>query len=117
MKTREELLEEIDNSAKHQKSFLDKRDALARLMKNKDFQAIVLNGYLRDEAVRAVEQRAEPAMQDKTKLVDDVIIGVGQFHQYLKTINRFGDLAQKNINDLEQTRLEVLAAPEEEFEG
>lgn len=113
---REELLEQIDNTLKQQQMIADKQESLKRLMKNKDFQQIVLNGYLRDEAVRAVEQRAEPAMQEHLAAVDNVIVGIGQFHQYLKTINRFGDLAHKNLEDLKQSRIEILDAPEEEFE-
>lgn len=75
--------------------------SLERLYSNKDFQAVVTNGYFREEAVRLVLARGAANLQTpehQAKLQAE-IDAVSRFSSYLDTINFFGQQAVKAIED------------------
>jgi hypothetical protein len=75
--------------------------ALERLYSNKDFQAVVTNGYFREEAVRLVMARGSAEMQtpERQASLQAEIDAVSRFSGYLDTVRFFGDQAKKSIED------------------
>lgn len=62
-------------------------EALERLLGNTDFKTVVMDGYLKDEAVRLVHLKCDPALQEavQQQAIDRGITAVSEFRQYLGT--------------------------------
>lgn len=103
-----QLLEENIRRAKEQ---VETHAALARLQQNRDFQRVVLGGYLKDEAVRLVHLRVDPAMQtpERQASVLRQIDGIGCLLDYFRTLELTAANAEKSIALDEMTREDLLA--------
>lgn len=88
----------------------DKAKALARLSVNPDFKKVIIDGFLRDEAIRLVYLKADPAMQtpEKQASVLRQIDSIGNLSAYFTTIRTEGMMADKTIADAETDRVELL---------
>lgn len=108
-------IEEIELSIQEAQAFVDKGKALERLRHNRDFQAVVLEGYLKDEAVRLVHLKNAPNVQSEQvqRSIVKQIDAVGVFTQFLNTVHRQAEEAQYAIDSGEE---EIEAARAEEVE-
>lgn len=113
---KEQYLKQLDDTMEEHQKDVVKLEALNRLQSNKDYQLLIATGYFKEEAARAVEQRAEPGAQGNEKVFDDVIVGIGQFHQYIKLIQLRGNKANADIARYKAAREEAELAPDDEFE-
>lgn len=89
-------------------------DSLMRLHKNKDFKKVFLEGYMKDDLVRAVKSKADPACQDAVSqsMLNQRIESVGQLDQFMRTVFIFGNMASKSLADYEAVREEMLSEEE-----
>lgn len=87
--------------------------ALERLLKNRDFKSLVLEGYLEQEAIRLVHAKAHPNLQGDGAQKDILvqIDAIGAFKDYLKVLEHKARMAVKAIEDSEES-LEELRAEE-----
>lgn len=105
----EQQISEVEISVEHAKEIVAKADAVIRLSKNKDFQAIVDQGYNIDEAVRLAHLVSDPRIDERTKAaaVND-LNSLGAFKRYLGTIVYMGQMASQEIkqhdNELDYLR-------------
>jgi cell fate (sporulation/competence/biofilm development) regulator YmcA (YheA/YmcA/DUF963 family) len=81
-------LEQIEISIDEAKRCITFRDQLSKLEKNADFTAIFLDDYMKDNALRLVRLKAEPAFQDEKQqaFVTKQLDAIGHLNQYLRTI-------------------------------
>ena len=107
----EQHIEEIDAAITDAKQYVEMRDALLALQKNKNFLKVINEGYLVQEAARKAKALAVPALQDKEQQQEIVnaLQGIGHFNQYLHRIMQAGNQAAKNIQDNENYRSQVLS--------
>lgn len=86
-------------------------DVLKRLESNRDFKKIVTELYFKEEAVRLVHLKADPAMQaDKMQAnIDRDITAIGVFAGFLREIHKNGDRARMSKADDVETRDELAA--------
>ena len=103
-------VQEIEENIKQAKVIAGKGDALARLTKNKDFQQIIMEGYLKDESVRLVHLKSSPGMQkpDSQAHIVKQIDSIGNLMEYFRVIEHQAMLAQnaieagqEELNDIE----------------
>lgn len=94
------VINEIEESIKHSKKQLEFSKCLERLYANRDFNTLIVEGYLKDEAVRLVHLKADPSITNQES-VDADIMAIASFAQYLRTVNHRGDMAQKSIETSE----------------
>ena len=75
-------------------------EALERLLGNADFKLVVMDGYLKEEAVRLVHLKCDPALQEAVQqsAIDRGITAVSEFRQYLGT-QRFLAKQAKHLLD------------------
>lgn len=106
-------IKDIEQNILKSKATVERGLALQRLKANKDFKLVVLEGYFKDEAVRLVHLKADPAMQteDKQKSVLNQIDAIGAVSSYLQTVLFLAEQSAKNISADEQM-IEELAAEE-----
>lgn len=108
-------IKELDHRIKESKRTIDLGQSLDRLLNNRDFKKIIIDGYLREEAIRLVNVKQEPQVQSQA--AQDSIIrqidAIGCFHDYLREVSRQADQALKSLEDSEQMREEILAEGDE----
>lgn len=107
----DQQIEEIEVSIQAAKEQVAKMEALLRLTENRDFKAIIDDGYFVQEASRVVILKADPEMQDEKyqKQLNNSITAIGSLRQYFRGIIQLGRMAQRSIADDELTREELLA--------
>lgn len=90
-------IENLHKQAEAAKAKIARRDALARLMKNKDFKHIVIEGYLEKEAVRLAHISNEPC-HDRNQVFSD-IMAISTFKQFLSQIETEGFIADRDLTE------------------
>jgi len=110
----DEALQQIEISLAQARNTIERAEALSRLRDNKDFKLLFMEGYFRDEAARLVLLKADPNMQEESKQqqVNNMLTAIGYVSQYLNAVAQLGAMAQRAIQENEQTREEIIA---EEF--
>lgn len=87
-----------------QKDIYDEQIALMesidKLYDNKDFQKVILNGYLRDECARAIKASTSCSLT-KDQREDCILMAqaAGFLQQYLLNTHNQGEIAKKNLNE------------------
>ena len=109
-------LELIEVSIEHAQGLVAKADALRRLCDNEDFKNVFLDHYLVGEASRAVRLMAEPSQQGPKEqdALQKMLIGIGQFDQFMRCTFTMGDMAAQGIEEDKATYNRLL---EEEYEA
>jgi hypothetical protein len=104
-------IEEIELSIEHSKKLIARKQSLQKLIKNRDFKAIITEGYFEQEAQRLVLMKAEPSMQNEEaqKEILRQIDAIGSLRQYFMMINALGNNAEKALEDHEETLSELMA--------
>lgn len=107
----EQEIAALDQQIKDARPQLDLAAALERLRVNPDFKKLVVEGYLKNEAVRLVHLKADPNMsapQHQAAIVRD-IDSIGALAQFFATVDAVGRRAERAIAEAEQMREEILA--------
>lgn len=118
--TNTEQIAQIEKQIKNAKRLVDMANSLDRLTKNRDFQKVVLEGYMENEAVRLVHAKGNPETQkpERQEAISKAIDGIANFVQYLNTINQLAVMAGKDVADseavLDEMRAEDAQATEAE---
>jgi hypothetical protein len=87
--------------------------ALERLYTNKDFNKLFMEEYLEKEPARLVHLLGEPAFNNHDKKsfyredLQERMIGIARFAEYLRNIYMMADTARKNINALDEAESEI----------
>lgn len=104
-------IESIELSIEDAKRKIDLREAMRRLMKNKDFITIIDDGYFESEAVRLVHLKSDPNMQDPDQqaFVVRAIDAIGTLRAYMSRIFQQGNSAENAMAAHETALEEVLS--------
>lgn len=102
-------IEQIERGIAQLKEQTARSDALERLLKNADFKKIISEGYFKDEAIRLVDLKADPAWQkpEQQAFVIIQIDAIGVLKGYLRTIEHTGSMAKKVLPDYEADLIEA----------
>lgn len=106
-----ETLQAIEQNIRQAKGMVEFGAALERLQANRDFRAVIQEGYLRDEAVRLVHLLADPQMQDgeRQKALDTQLRSIAHLNQFFNATRQLAAMAQRSIASDEDMREELLA--------
>jgi len=103
-------LDQIEISIEEAKEVIALRDALVRIMANKDFNTVIKEGYFTTEAARLVMCKGEPNLDDNVQREIDILIkGISGTSHYFRKIMRDGAEMDVALGESEQTREELLA--------
>ena len=102
-------IEQLEHSIQVSKKSVDLGNALERLLRNRDFKAVILEGYLKDEAIRLVHLKADPAMQTSASQASIIsqIDAVGAVTSYLREVRRQADQGKKVMLEAEEVLEEL----------
>jgi hypothetical protein len=103
-------IEQIEISIEAARADIASMDALLRLVRNKDFIALIDEGYFVNEASRLVITKADAHMQQPAEqtYINNGITAIGHFRLYLRTIMATGRTAENAIKEDQKTRDELL---------
>lgn len=103
-------VEEIELNIKQAQKIVDVGTSLERLLLNRDFKKVIVEGYLEQEAVRLVHLKADESMQTpaKQESVIKQIDAIGALSSYFNTVRWKAAQAVKAIDADEQTREELI---------
>lgn len=105
-----QAIQDIELNIKQAQLLVDTGNALERLRSNRDFKAVVMDGYFEKEAVRLVHLKGDPNMQTPEYQASIIkqMDAIGALNQYFNTVFHRASLAEKAIAADEETRDELL---------
>jgi hypothetical protein len=103
-------LEQVEITIEQAKEAIELKKALLRLHENKDFKAIIDEGFFKVEAARLCEVRSDPMMCDdeSQKVIDNQITAIGGLRQYLLKVFNQGTQMENALEGHERTREDIL---------
>jgi hypothetical protein len=106
-----EQIQVIELNILQAKKMVELGDALERLIENRDFKAVIKDGYFAQEAIRLVHLKSDPAHQaaDKQQSILDQMNSIGNLNQYFRTVEFKANGARKAIEADEDTISEILS--------
>lgn len=99
-----ETLRTVEITIEQAKEAIQLHEQLLSLEQNKDFKALIIDGYLHDEPARIAGMLAEPGQQgeiDQRELMG-AIKSIGHIRQYLINIHRAGLSAKESLINHEE---------------
>lgn len=112
--SKQDEINAIERSVKDAHKAVELGSALERLHKNRDFLAVIKDGYFSAEAIRLVHLRGDTMYQTPERQADILkqIDAISSLHHYFQVIQMFAGQAGKAIEDgeavLEEMRAEEL---------
>lgn len=104
-------IEEIEINITRAKEIISKGDSLERLLNNRDFKKVVIEGYFEKEAIRLVHLKSDYNSQtpDAQADIDNDIMAVGRLSKYFNEVFRQAELSRKAVAEDEETREDLLS--------
>lgn len=94
----EQELETVENQY-----WVDQYEDLKFLLANKQFQNVILNGYIEKKALEGVSLLAVPAIKksgDRPEVMED-LVAISNLQYHFKMIENFGSTAEDDLLDAE----------------
>ena len=104
-------IEQIEVSSEAARKQVALGDALERLYANQDFKLVILEEFLREEAVRLVSFKANQQAQgaEQQAAVIKQLDAIGGLRQFFAKVFHFADQADKALEDNVQAIAEIQA--------
>ena len=112
MTENEDRIQRVELDMKTAKKWQNNHKTLLNLEQLKGFKDLILEGYLKDEAVRLVGLKADQEMQskDQQKWIDGSILAISNLRQYFLTVHKLGRTAEHTLKHDERTQQNLLAS-------
>lgn len=114
--------EVVEATLEHDRIAVRKHEKLKKLLSNREFRAIVEEGYFKEEAARLVLMIGDPSAKHVRDEIQNALTGISYFNQYLRGIQQLGEVARNQIpeneellDELRQIELEEADAEEGEL--
>lgn len=107
-------IEQLDKAIQDAKVNIELGSALVRLQSNPDFKKVIQEGYFKEEAVRLVHLKAEPAMQSPNYQAGILaqIDAIGTLAMYFQTVQHLASMAGRTVEEAETMRADILEGNE-----
>lgn len=101
-------IQEVELSIEQAKGLIARKDQALKLTDNKDFKALVLQGYFVDEAARLALLSSDPMLDAEQRAdVMQGILALGYFKRYMSGIIQFGRMAEGDLKAHTETLSEL----------
>ena len=103
-------LDQVEREIAGYKNQVALGELLVRLSSNKDFKALILDGFLRDNAVRLVHLKSHPAQQKPESQIAILreIDSIGALSGYFRAIHQQAEISKESLINAEDTRAYML---------
>lgn len=109
-------IEEIEISMAEAQKMVDKKDQLLKLMSNRGFNKIIVEGYFKEEAARLASVAADPNLTEHREEIWMQIQAISCLQNYLRTINMMGTSAEQEVSEAREHIAEIEMYAEEDGE-
>lgn len=98
-------IEQVELGIKEARKTVDLATSVKKLQRNRDFKAVVSQGYFKEEAARLVHLKGNPGMQtpEHQAAILRQIDSISAFATYLDHLVRFGEMAEQAIEEDQET--------------
>lgn len=103
-------LQQVEREIASYKYQLSLGEMLERLSSNKDFQTLITEGFLRENAIHLVNLLAHPAQQtpEKQAAIHRQMAGIGALNDHFRDIRQKAELAPDSLAKSEDMRTYLL---------
>lgn len=103
-------LRELELSIERARELIATKNAIERLNDDANFKRVILDGYLKNEAVRLVLLKADQNFQsaEDQKQLDKSIEGISYFASFMRTQLQLGRMAEKELADNQEILAEYM---------
>lgn len=104
-------MQQLEQNIDRAKQYVSLGTSLERLVSNRDFKKVILEGFFEKEAIRLVHLKSHPDYQtaELQKAIEVQMDSIGTLSQYFTTVQSNAAIAAKTLEDDEATRDELLA--------
>jgi hypothetical protein len=102
-------IDEIEVTIEVLKGAVENRNRLHRLLENKDFQGLILEGYIKSESVRLTKTLGDSSIRANTRAFDstiDELKAIGLLDNHLRALELLGNQAEDSLTGYENMQLE-----------
>lgn len=97
-------VEQLEQQRKNAQETIRRSDAALRLAQNADFRELFIEGYFLHEAARLVQLSGDPALTvDQRADALAMAQATGHTKRYLSVINQMAIVAERDMEELEET--------------
>jgi len=102
-------IQQINITIEELESSVNKAESLRQLQNNELFKEIILEGYMKDNAVRLVHLKGASQMQEGKHQIglDNQIMGIACLGEHFRSIYAMANLAEKRLEEYTQELAEV----------
>jgi len=101
---------QLEAQLEETKVLKNRREQAERLSKNKDFRALIIEGFCLHDAARFVQLSADPAMDEAARADSlNMAQASGHLKRYLQMQIMMGGTADRNISEIELELSELRA--------
>jgi hypothetical protein len=93
----------LEQQLQDAKATIQRRDRIARLLNNRDFKEIILEGYCKEDCARFTHQSADPSLtKDQQASALDMAQSAGHLKRYLTAAFQMAANAENSLPELEE---------------
>ena len=104
----EEQLDYLDANMAEAKHFIDVKNSLLKLQKNKDFKKVVIEYYFKEEAARLVMAKSSNLDETQQLTIDKMIYGIGSVAKFFDSVLQRGAQAEQSLSEDEDSKASIL---------
>ena len=108
-------LTELNRQLENAKAVAGQKEKIERLMRNRDFKELIVDGFMRDEAARLVGLSADPNLEakDQHDCLSMAQAG-GHLKRYVNVMIQQGHTAEREIPNIEAALEEMRSEGEDD---
>lgn len=108
------IIAALEDQLEGTRATVERREAVLRLFKNRDFRSVILESFCKEECARYAQESADPAISPENR-ADALAMAqaAGHLRRFLQLIVVLGNNAEGVIPDLEQMIVNVEAEQNE----
>lgn len=96
------LIDELRQQKEDCQKAIDRMIKLQRLQKNSDFEELILDGFCEKECARYARLSGDPEVPENVRLASsEACKASGVFMRYIQSINMVGQMAQSELEEVE----------------
>lgn len=100
-----EAIQSVDASIESLKQTIALADSFKRLSTNKDFKKLIIEEYLKNNAIRLVHLTTNTALN--AEAIQNDIKGIAAFNQYLLNVAQAGAVAERELEEANVLKAEL----------
>lgn len=108
--------EQAELTLEQAKKNIDLNNHLTQLTGHPSWKALINENYFKQEAARLVMIKSDPDMTDYMDQIDNGILAIGMFRQYLATVQAIGRQAQNAVDAHKAEASHAEADEDQEFD-